>query len=462
MKNDFSKGSVISHILNLAIPMTIAQLINVLYNIVDRMYIGRMPENATLALTGVGLTLPIISAVMAFANLFGMGGSPLCSIARGRGDVKEAEAIMGNSFTMLIISSFILTALGLIYKQKLLFMFGASSSTFDFANEYITIYLWGNIFVMIGLGMNTFINSQGFSKTAMMTVLLGAIINIILDPIFIFVFHMGIKGAAIATVISQFFSALWIMLFLTSKKTILRLKLSNMKLQRKRVMSIVGLGLSNFTMAITNSFVQIACNSTLQIFGGDIYVGVMTIINSVREIVSMPITGVTHGAQPIIGYNYGHGDYDRVKSAIKIITIITVVYTLIGWALINIFPVFFIKIFNSDPDLIKLGVTSMRIYFFGFFMMALQFCGQSVFVALGKSKKAIFFSLLRKVVIVVPLTLILPRFFHLGVNGVFMAEPISNFIGGIAAFSVMLITVLPELNYKIKNCEIQKQNLKSF
>lgn len=448
MRNDFSKGSVVFHILNLSVPMTIAQLINVLYNVIDRMYIGRMPENATLSLTGVGITLPIISIVIAFANLFGMGGAPLCSIARGRGDTREAEYIMGNSFTMLVISSLILTAFGFLYKQKLLFMFGASNDTFHYANEYITIYLLGNIFVMIGLGMNSFINSQGFAKTAMITVLLGAVTNIVLDPIFIFVLNMGVKGAATATVISQFLSAFWILLFLVGKKTILKLKISNMKLKKERVFSIISLGLSNFTMSITNGAVQIACNATLQVFGGDIYVGVMTIINAVREIVSMPITGVTHGAQPVIGYNYGYGNYDRVKTSIKIITFITVIYTIIGWALINIFPEFFIRLFNDDIKLIDIGVRTIRIYFFGFFMMALQFCSQSVFVALGKSKKAIFFSLLRKVFIVVPLTLILPRLWNLGVNGVFIAEPVSNFIGGTAAFIVMLATVLPELKKK--------------
>lgn len=452
LENDFSKGSVVRHMVNLAVPMTLAQLINVLYNIVDRMYIGRMPENATLALTGVGITLPIISIVMAFANLFGMGGAPLCSIARGRGDTDEAEKIMGNSFVMMLIFGVILTVAGLIFKRPLLYLFGASDNTISFANDYITIYLMGNMFVMLGLGMNSFINSQGFGKIGMGTVLLGSIINIVLDPIFIFVLHMGVKGAALATIISQFISAVWVISFLVSPKAILRLKYCNFKLKRDRIFKIIGLGMSTFTMNITNGAVQIVCNASLQLYGGDIYVGIMTIINSVREIIIMPINGLSNGSQPIMGYNYGAGEYGRVKTAMKVMTVAGVIYSLVGWGIINMFPKFFIQIFNSQPELLELGVPSMRIYFFGFFMMALQFCGQSVFVALGKSKKAIFFSLLRKVIIVIPLTIILPKMWGLGTAGVFMAEPISNFIGGAAAFSVMLITVLPELKSKKSDC----------
>lgn len=445
MENDFSKGSVVRHMINLAVPMTMAQLINVLYNVVDRMYIGRIPEHATLSLTGLGVTLPIISIVMAFANLFGMGGAPLCSIARGHGDKNEAENIMGNSFVMLILFGVILTVLLFIFKEPLLYMFGASDATFPYANGYISIYLFGNIFVMIGLGMNSFINSQGFGKIGMGTVLLGAVTNIILDPIFIFVLDMGVEGAAVATVISQFLSSVWIVSFLMSKKAILKLRIPCMKLQGKRILRITGLGLSGFTMSVTNSAVQIVCNSSLQSYGGDLYVGIMTIVNSVREIITMPISGFANGSQPIIGYNYGAGSYKRVRTAIKVMSFGCIVYTIIGWGIINLIPEFFIRIFNNDPELVRIGVGVMRIYFFGFFMMGLQFCAQAVFVALGKSKQAIFFSLLRKVIIVIPLTLLLPRLWNLGTNGVFAAEPISNFIGGGAAFLVMFITVWPEL-----------------
>lgn len=448
MKNDFTKGSIIRNILNLAFPMTLAQIINVLYNVVDRIYIGRIQENSTLALTGLGLTLPIITIIIAFANLFGMGGAPLCAIARGRGDDEEAARIMGNSFTLLLFWSVLLTFLGFVFKRPLLYLFGASDATFPFANAYISIYLLGTIFVMLGLGMNSYINAQGFGKIGMMTVLLGAISNIILDPIFIFGLHMGVKGAAIATVISQFLSAVWILHFLTGKKTILKLKFNTFKLKKSRVQKITLLGLSGFVMAITNSAVQIMCNASLQFYGGDLYVGVMTVINTIREVVTMPVTGMTNGAQPIIGYNYGAGAYERVRSAIKFMGIVCITYTVIAWGILNLIPSFFIRIFNHDPKLISVGLPSLRIYFFGFFMMSLQFVGQTVFVALGKSKHAVFFSLLRKAVIVIPLTLLLPKLFHLGTNGVFLAEPISNFIGGTACFVTMLLVVWPELKEK--------------
>ncbi|HWT27409.1 MAG TPA: MATE family efflux transporter [Mobilitalea sp.] len=445
MKNDFTKGSVVRNILNLAFPMTLAQIINVLYNIVDRIYIGRIPHNSTLALTGLGLTLPIITIVIAFANLFGMGGAPLCSIARGRGHDEEAEHIMGNSFVLLIISAVVLTVLGLLFKRPLLYLFGASDATYPYANAYITIYLLGNLFVLIGLGMNSYINSQGFGKIGMMTVLLGTITNIILDPIFIFVFHMGVQGAALATIISQFLSAVWILHFLTGEKTILKLRAKNFKLNPRHVKEITMLGLSGFVMAITNSLVQIICNASLKFYGGDLYVGAMTVINSIREVISMPITGLTNGSQPVMGYNYGAKEYGRVRSAIRFMSGVCIIYTLIAWGILNMAPGFFIKIFSHDTNLIQAALPSLRIYFFGFFMMSLQFAGQSVFVALGKSKQAIFFSLLRKAFIVIPLTLFLPTIFHLGTNGVFLAEPISNFIGGTACFVTMLLVVWPEL-----------------
>ena len=445
MKNDFSRGSVIKNILNLALPMTLAQLVNVLYNIVDRIYIGRIPDNATLSLTGLGLCLPMITIVIAFANLFGMGGAPLCSIARGRGDLNEAEHIMGNSFALMLGTGIVLTALGLLFKKPLLYLFGASDSTFPFADEYITIYLCGSVFVMLGLGMNSFINSQGFGRVGMMTVCLGAAANIVLDPIFIFVLKMGIQGAAIATVISQFLSAAWIVAFLCGKKTILKLKPACFRLKARRVREIIGLGLSGFTMAITNSGVQIMCNASLQFYGGDLYVGVMTVINSIREVISMPVNGLTNSAQPVMGFNYGAKEYGRVRTAIKFTSATCIIYTTVAWLLLYLFPEFFIRIFNNDADMVMAAIPSIHIYFFGFFMMSLQFAGQSVFVALGKSKYAVFFSLLRKAFIVIPLTLLLPRILGLNTTGVFLAEPISNFIGGAACFITMLLTVWPEL-----------------
>lgn len=452
-RNDFSKGSIIGNIVSMAMPMTLAQLINVLYNIVDRIYIGMIPENATLSLTGLGLCLPIISIVIAFANLFGMGGAPLCSIERGRGHEEEAERIMGNSFVLMLVTGVVLTVAGLIFKRPILYIFGASDSTFLYADQYITIYLLGNVFVMVGLGMNSFINSQGFSGIGMLTVLVGAVANMILDPVFIFVLKMGVRGAALATIISQFLSALWIMKFLTGDKAILRLKRSCFKLQPNRVRSIVILGSSGFTMSITNSIVQVMYNANLQQFGGDLYVGVMTIVNSVREVISMPVNGITNGAQPVMGYNYGSNEYGRVKKAVIFMSVVCIAYTTIMWGFVHAFPEFFIRIFNRDPAITEVGILSMQIYYFGFFFMSLQFAGQSVFVALGKSGYAVFFSIFRKVLIVLPLILILPRWFGLGTAGIFMAEPISNLIGGVVCYVTMIIVVWPELNGKKKTAD---------
>lgn len=454
MKNDFSKGSVVKNILNLAVPMTLAQLINVLYNIVDRIYIGRIPDHATLSLTGIGLALPMITMVTAFANLFGMGGAPLCSIERGRGNLEEAEKIMGNSFSMMMLFGVLLTGVGLLFKKPLLYAFGASDATWPFADAYITIYMLGSIFVMVGLGMNSFINSQGFGRIGMCTVLLGAAANLMLDPIFIFGLDMGIRGAALATVISQALSAAWILWFLTGKKAILRLKLSCMKPEFKRIKEITALGMSGFTMAITNCTVQVVCNATLQVYGGDLYVGIMTVINSLREVAIMPVHGVTNSAQPVMGFNYGAREYKRVKKAIVFTSVFSIFYTTLVWALLHGFPEFFIRMFNQDPALIEAGIPALRLYFFGFFMMSLQFAGQAVFVALGKSRQAVFFSIFRKVVIVTPLTLFLPSLLHMGTDGVFIAEPISNFVGGAACFGTMMLTVWRELTRKQYNQQL--------
>lgn len=447
-QTDFSKGNVYKNILELAVPMTMAQLINLLYNIVDRVYIGRIPEQGTLALTGLGLCFPIITMVSAFANLFGMGGAPLCSIERGKGEIREAEKIMGTSFSMMILCGVLLTILGLILNRPILYAFGASDATYPFARDYTMIYLCGSVFVMIGLGMNSFINSQGFGQMGMLTVLLGAVTNIILDPIFIFVFGMGVKGAALATIISQFLSAIWVLKFLTGKRAILKLHLKTMKVKWHRLREIVGLGLSGFIMSVTSSAVQVVCNASLQSYGGDLYVGVMTILNSIREILSMPVQGITNGATPVLGFNYGAGNFGQVKKAIRFMSVVCVVITTVSWLILILFPEFFIRIFNNEPEMIQASVEAIQLYFFGFFMMALQFAGQTVFVSLGKAKQAVFFSLLRKAVIVIPLTLMLPQIGSLGVKGVFIAEPVSNFIGGLACFITMLCMVLPELSGK--------------
>lgn len=443
-QTDFSTGSVRKNILDVALPMTAAQLLNLLYNIVDRVYIGMIPDVGQVALGGLGLCFPIIMMVTAFTNLFG-GASPLCGIARGAGNEKEAENIMGNAFVLLVLSGVILMTIGLVFHKPILYLFGASDVTYRYAAEYIMIYLLGTVPVMIALGMNPYINSQGFPRIGMLTVFLGAVVNIVLDPIFIFVFDMGVSGAATATIISQFLSAVWVLKFLTEKQAALRLKRESMKLSAVRVKNITGLGLSSFVMSFTNSLVQVACNSTLQQFGGDLYISIMTILNSIREIAQTPVNGLTSGSSPVLSFNYGEKQYKKVRQGIWFAAAVCIVYTLIIWGLIFLFPRVFIGIFNRDPELMTDAVPAMHVYFFGFFMMALQFAGQNAFTALGKAKFAVFFSLLRKVVIVVPLTLLLPRIGGLGVMGVFLAEPISNFIGGTACFVTMLCTVMPEL-----------------
>jgi len=445
VKNDFSQGSVVRNILGMAIPMILAQFVNVLYSIVDRIYISRMPGDAFWALTGVGICLPIIAMVMAFANLFGMGGAPLCSIERGRGNYDEAEKIMGNSFIMLLISGIILTIVGLLLKKPMLYMFGASDQTFPYADEYVTIYLLGTIFVLISLGMNHFINAQGFGKIGMLTVALGAVTNIILDPIFIFLLDLGVRGAALATIISQFLSALWVIQFLTGKKAILTLKRRCFHLELHRVRLILGLGVSGFVMQFTNSLVAIAFNATLQQFGGDLYVGIMIVLNSIREFLALPVMGLGNGAQPVMGFNYGAREYARVKSCIKFTTLASLLITIIPWLLLESFPGFFIAVFNNDPQVLQAGIPMLRLFYAGFIFMAFQHAGQSTFVALGRSKHAIFFSTFRKVMLVLPLTLLLPRLCGLGSTGVFLAEPISEVIGGTACFVTMILTVWREL-----------------
>ena len=445
-RNDFSQGSIYRHIMSLAIPMTIAQMVQVLYNIVDRIYIGHLEAGSSLALTGLGLTFPIITIISAFTNLFGMGGAPLCSIARGKNDMERAETIMGNTFFLLLVSSFILMLASYVFMKPLLYMFGASDTTYPYAKEYLKIYLLGTPFVMLGTGMNGFINSQGFGKIGMMTILLGAIVNIILDPIFIFYLKLGISGAAIATILSQLLSAIWVMKFLLGEKTILKLTKKNMRLEGELIKSITGLGLAGFVMSATNGAVQIVCNATLKGHGGDIYVGIMTVLSSIRDVIILPIHGVTTGAQPVLGYNYGAKKYDRIKKGIIFVTVVTVIYMLLAWIIVFLYPGSFIKVFSSDMELIVKGIPAMNIYYFGFFMMAFQVAGQSIFVALGQSKQAVFFSLFRKIIVVVPLTLFLPYVADLGIKGVFLAEPISNFIGGAACYIVMLFTIKKLLN----------------
>lgn len=427
--------------MRLAIPMTLAQLVNVLYNVVDRIYIGRMEEGNSLALTGVGVCLPIISMIMAFANLVSSGGAPLFSIERGKQNQKEAERILGNSFVLLVLFAVCLTVIVYVCKVPLLYLLGASDTTIGYADSYLSIYLIGNIFVLISLGMNPFINAQGFGKTGMLTVAIGAGLNIILDPIFIFGLQLGVRGAALATVLAQAVAMLWTLRFLCGKKAVVKLKKRSFSLQGKRVKSILTLGLSGFTMSVTNSLVQMVCNASLQTYGGDIYVGVMTILNSVREVVAMPVMGISSGAQPVMGYNYGAAKPKRVKQSISFMSIVLIGYTMFVWAVIFCFPQFFMRVFTDDAIVIEKGIPCLHLYFFGYVFMALQFAGQTTFTGLGFSKRSVFFSIFRKVIIVIPLTLLLPHFLSAPEYGVFLAEPISNLIGGGACFATMYLTV---------------------
>ena len=442
---DFSRGDVRRNVLAVAAPMLVAQFVNLLYNIIDRVYIGKIPGEGTIALAGLGLCFPVITMVTAFANLFGLGGAPLCSIARGKKDSEGARKVMNNAFVMLVITGLILTVFGIAFHKPILYLFGASDVTYPYAASYMVIYLLGTVFVMISLGMNPYINSQGFAKVGMKTVAVGAISNLILDPIFIFGFDMGVKGAAIATVISQMFSALWVFVFLTGKKAELTLGFKGFKFDGKCVGDIMKLGSSTFVMSFTNGLVQIVCNSMLSTYGGDIYISAMTVINSVREIAETPVAAVTNGSSPVISYNYGAGQYETMKKAVRFMTHICLAYSMVIWGAIVIVPEFFIRIFNQEAALLEVSVPSLHIYFFGFFMMAFQHSGQCVFKALNKAKHAVFFSIFRKAIIVVPLAIFLPKIPMFGVAGVFMAEPVSNFIGGLACYTTMNRTVMKKL-----------------
>ena len=444
MATDFSQGKVWKNIIFQAIPLTLAQLVQLLYNVVDRVYIGHLPGAENMALTGIGLTFPVITLIAAFTNLFGSGGTPLFSISRGKGEEEEAEKIMGNVFSLILRASLFLFLFCYLLRRPILFLFGASEGSYVYADEYLKIYLFGTAFSMVAAGMNGFINAQGYPKIGMLTTVIGAILNLLLDPLFIFVFHMGVSGAALATVLSQSVSAIWVFRFLTGRKAVLKIKKENLKLDGRLVKDIMALGTSGFIVQATNALVQIVCNITLQSYGGDLYVGIMTVLNSVRELLSLPVSGITNGCQPILGYNYGAGKMERVKEGIRFTALIGVGYTLLAWMFVMKFPHFLFSVFTDDRMMIETGNAALQMYFFGFCFMAFQFSGQCTFQSLGYAKRAIFFSLFRKVIIVVPLTLLLPVL-GFGVDGVFLAEPVSNLIGGLACFLTMWFTVYKKL-----------------
>lgn len=453
---DFENGKITDNILRASIPMLVAEVLSLLYNIVDRIYIARIPDIGTTALGAVGLCFPIIMIITAFSNLFGSGGAPLFSIQRGKGDRQEADLIMNTSFFLLCAFSFLLMAIGMIFAKPILLLFGSSKDGLSYAYPYLMIYLIGTFPSMIATGMNPFINSQGYATTGMLSVTIGAVANLILDPIFIFVFDLGIQGAAIATVISQFLSAFFVLFFLGRKAEykIRLFSIDEIKRCRTRALNITSLGTAGFIMQLTNSLVTICCNNVLSVTGGDLYISVMTIISSVRQIIDTPIHAITEGSSPVISYNYGARRPKRVFQAGLSMAVMSVLYTLLAWAMILFVPRFLIGIFSSDPDLITDAVPALKLYFAAFVFQAFQYVGQTMFKSLGKKKHAIFFSLLRKVVIVIPLTYLLPYGFHLGSSGVFLAEPVSNVLGGSICFVVMLLTVLPELRNMAKESSI--------
>ncbi len=441
---DFSQGKVWQNIVAQSIPLILAQLVQLLYNVVDRIYIGHLPGADSMALTGIGLVFPLTTLIAALTFLFGTGGTPLFSIARGAGQEERAGKILGNTFSLLLGTSVVMFLLCYLFRGPVLYLFGASDASYQYADAYLKIYLWGTPFTMLATGLNGFINAQGFPRMGMMTTLLGALLNLALDPIFIFGLHMGVGGAAAATVISQAISCIWVLLFLTGKKALLPIRKANLRVEGKLAKEIMTLGMSGFIMQGTNCLVQVVCNATLKAYGGDLYVGVMTVINSAREILGLPVSGITSGAQPVLGYNYGAKAYERVRQGIRFTAALGIVYTLFAWLLVLLSPHLLLSVFTEDVALIEAGVGAMRLYFFGFFFMAFQFTGQSAFTALGDSRHAIFFSLFRKAVIVAPLTVFLPKV-GFGVDGVFLAEPISNAIGGLACFVTMYVTLYRKL-----------------
>lgn len=427
-KQDMGSGSVKKLMAQMAVPAVVAQVINLLYNIVDRIYIGHIPGIGGLALTGVGLFAPILMLLTAFAMLAGAGGAPRAAIAMGQGDREKAEKILGNCFTVLMLLAVVLTAVFYVICPTLIRLFGGSDATLPYAVEYANIYILGSVFVLTVMGMNPFITTQGFAKISMLTTVIGAVINIVLDPIFIFVLDMGVAGAATATVLSQAVSAVWILKFLTGNKGLLRLRLGNLKLERKIIMPCLGLGVSSFVMVSTESILSISFTSSLARYGGDVAVGAMTVLTSINQLVTMPLSGICQGGQPLISFNYGAKKYDRVKEAFFCQFFICVAYTAVFWLLLMLVPNVFAGIFTSDIALVNYAAWAMRIFFAGAFSVGFQISCQQAFMALGQAKNSLLMACLRKIVLLIPLIFILPNFFANKAFAVFLAEPVADII----------------------------------
>lgn len=422
---NLGEGKISSLLFKLSLPAIIAQIVNLLYNIIDRIFIGRMADGE-IAMAGVGVAFPIIMIVAAFSALIGMGGAPLAAIKMGEDDDDGAEQILTNSFSVLIIMSVILTSIVLIFREPILWAFGASPATIDYAMNYLTLYIIGTISVQIALGMNPFINTQGAAKVGMITVVIGAIINIVLDPILIFTLNMGVKGAALATIIAQSASALWVVGFLIKKNTKLRIRKKYLKPKLSIVKNTLSLGVSPFVMQSTESLVLISLNNMLMKYGGDLAVGSMTIMSSIMQMIMLPMMGLSQGAQPIISFNYGAKNMDRVKDTFKLLLKSSLLYTTTIWLLLMLIPQAFVSIFNNEPELMKITTWSIRIYFAGIFAFGAQTACQQTFLALGKAKVSLILALLRKIVLLIPLIFIIPIFLENKMLGTLLAEPIAD------------------------------------
>ncbi len=441
----------------LALPSVVAQLVNLLYNMVDRVYIGHMENVGSLALTGVGVCMPVILLVSAFAALVGMGGAPQVSIYMGKKDYKTAEKIMGNCFVFLIFISIVLTGFLYIFGEDLLFIFGASENTIGYAIDYMNIYVIGTIFVQMALGMNMFITCQGFTKISMLSVVIGAVLNIILDPILIFNFNMGVNGAALATIISQAVSAVWVVSFLAGKKSGIRLKKENFKVDFRILLPCLALGVSPFIMQATESVINICFNSSLLKYGGDVAVGAMTVLSTVMQFSMLPLQGLTQGAQPITSYNYGAGNPDRVKQSFKLLLISCFVYSMLLWSLVMIMPEKFVLMFNSDPELVSYGSWAMRIYFAVLGIFGIQIACQQTFIAIGNAKTSLFLAVFRKIILLIPLIYILPNFFADKAMAVYLAEPVADIIAVITT----AILFARYFSKTLKKMKANEENIKT-
>ena len=451
-KNFLGTAPIGKLLLKLSIPTVIAQLINMLYNVVDRIYIGHIPGEGSLALTGVGVCMPIIMIVTAFAALISSGGAPRASICMGKQDNKSAEQILGNCFSLQIVVSIVLTVVLLIWNKDLLMAFGASKNTLGYATDYMRIYALGTLFVQLTLGMNAFISAQGFTTTSMVSVLIGAICNITLDPVFIFVFNMGVKGAALATVLSQAISTMWVVVFLSGKKTQLHLRKKYMGLKPKIFLPCVALGLATFIMQASESVVTVCFNSSLLHYGGDIAVGAMTILTSVMQFAMLPLQGIAQGSQPIASYNYGAKNADRVKKTFRLLVITCLTYSTLLWAAVQIIPKVFVSIFTSDAKLVAFTAPMLKIYLGGLFLFGIQIACQITFTSLGKAVNSIIVAVVRKFVLLLPLFYIMPHVVSNPTIGVYMAEPIADII------AVLFTSVLFTFQFKKALAQIRNSN----